>query len=195
MLLPQSLSRSDCVGAVSGIYAVTHIESGKVYVGQSMNIGRRLRDHRRAPNESLISRCVRKYGAEAFEVRVVELCEEGELDAREIHWIEALDSIHPAGLNIRSGGGRDTICAKEMGAVISQKLRGRTFTDEHKANLSRAHIGIGHSAEARKKMSASHTGAKRSAEARAAMAAAQKIRYARRRAEQETTLGGLNASA
>jgi len=44
---------------------------------------------------------------------------------------------------------------------IAGSSKGRVCTQEHRANLSKAHIGKKHSVEARSKMSASHKGTKK----------------------------------
>lgn len=181
-MLAVSLSHSNRpLNGVCGIYLITHIQSGKKYIGQSIDVGRRVRDHRRASNESLISRCIRKYGVEAFTIEIVERCNVDELNSKEVSWIEKSGSMYPDGLNIRTGGERGEALADESRKRISEKLRGRAFSEEHKKNLSVSHVGIKHTAISCAKMSASHRGAKRSDSARAAMSAAQTRRWARER--------------
>lgn len=61
----------------SGIYAITHIASGKQYIGSAVNIRRRWNQHRRDLNKgshhsSHLQRAWDKYGAEAFAFTVLE---------------------------------------------------------------------------------------------------------------------------
>ncbi len=69
---------------VSGIYAITCIETGKVYIGSSVFIGSRIATHYRAlslgqhPIKELQSD-YNKLGVDAFHVYVVETCDEEHL--------------------------------------------------------------------------------------------------------------------
>lgn len=76
----------------SGIYYIKHIESGKIYVGQSENIDKRIRAHKnwfvnptRIINRHLYN-YAKKYPLECFEFGILELCEIEQLDEKELYW-------------------------------------------------------------------------------------------------------------
>lgn len=78
----------------SGIYSIKHLESGKIYIGQSEDIDRRIKAHKnwfanptRVINRHLYN-YAKKYGADAFEFCVVEYCDIENLDERELYWFE-----------------------------------------------------------------------------------------------------------
>lgn len=80
-----------------GIYKITNLRNGKVYIGQSQNIFDRWKQHRTAlnsghhPNRELQSEWT-KFNR-SFRWDVVEYCSLEELNDREKYWIEYYDSI------------------------------------------------------------------------------------------------------
>lgn len=93
----------DTVKKVRGIYKVTNKINGKVYIGQSVDIGRRWRQHMTAKDDIYFHKAIQKYGVENFEWEVIEQCKKKDLDAREIYWIEYYDSFNK-GYNCTKGG-------------------------------------------------------------------------------------------
>lgn len=91
-----------------GIYKITNIITGKVYVGQSVHIESRVKEHKNPSNwirESgkVLYRAFLKYGIENFTFEVVEECEAEKLSEREIYWISFFNSFAD-GYNMTSGG-------------------------------------------------------------------------------------------
>ena len=93
-----------------GIYSITNKVNGKVYVGQSKNIARRLRDHKSAmmnpDNKSYnkqLYRDMREFGIENFDFKIEELCEKCDLDKREKYYVKKYDSNNN-GYNLTVGG-------------------------------------------------------------------------------------------
>ena len=120
-----------------GIYKITS-PSNKVYIGQSINIERRLRYYKRiACKEQIkIYNSLLKYGVDAHIFEVLELCDIEQLNNRERHYQDLYDSV-ANGLNLLyvksehfNGGHSD-----ESKKKISDSLKGRTFTDEHKYKI------------------------------------------------------------
>jgi len=75
-----------------GIYRIRNKKTGRRYFGQSSWIEHRWRDHVQELNSGQhcnyrLREDWRKYGARAFEFRVVERCLESQLDLREAIWI------------------------------------------------------------------------------------------------------------
>ena len=95
----------------SGIYCIRNIINNKVYIGKSINIYYRIKNHigalngkiRKHENEYLINSW-HKYGKENFEYFVIEYLdkEESLLSERELHWINYYNSTNSSkGYNLR----------------------------------------------------------------------------------------------
>ena len=94
-----------------GIYKITNLINQKIYIGQSVNIEERWKQHEyKAFNikekgyNSAIHAAFRKYGVENFKLDILEECLPEELDSKERYWIETLNSLSPNGYNILAGG-------------------------------------------------------------------------------------------
>lgn len=79
-----------------GIYKITNTINGKCYIGQSIDIVRRWRQHRTdyQTEEKVLYRAIRKYGLENFSFEVLEECEVTALNERELFWINEYDSYN-----------------------------------------------------------------------------------------------------
>lgn len=92
-----------------GIYKISNDLNGKVYVGQSIDIERRFKQHiqdtlnEQRRNKSVIHKAMWKYGIEHFCFEIIEECKKEELDEREQYWISYYDSYHN-GYNSTAGG-------------------------------------------------------------------------------------------
>jgi group I intron endonuclease len=81
-----------------GIYVIKHLESGKVYVGQSVDIHRRWRQHRNTkPQNSacMLHTDLAKYGRDAFVLEVLKECAPDELTKWEQHFLDELKPFDP----------------------------------------------------------------------------------------------------
>ena len=92
-----------------GIYKITNNINNKIYIGQSIDIYRRFKEHIREArlNKSNmpIHKAFIKYGIKNFSLVVLEKCEENMLDELEIYYISKLDSTNKnIGYNICKGG-------------------------------------------------------------------------------------------
>lgn len=117
-----------------GIYKITNLKNGKVYVGQSIDIKDRWSQHKNKAfnsNErgynSAIHAAFRKYGIENFSFEIIEECVAEQLDEKEQFWIKKFNSLAPNGYNILPGGqknrlGKIWIC-EECGKQVT---RGQT---------------------------------------------------------------------
>jgi group I intron endonuclease len=86
----------------SGIYCLTHRDTGRRYVGSSVNIRNRMRSHlyfARKDAGICISRAIRKYGAKSFDAHVVCFAELSEIPKIETHFIEVWNTAGPLGFN------------------------------------------------------------------------------------------------
>ena len=97
--------------ASSGIYMVVNMINHKKYIGQSKNIKKRFQSHHLVDykNENNCNyntkfyQAIRKYGIDNFEVIVLQLCKEEELDDLEIKFIKEFDTFKN-GYNSTEGG-------------------------------------------------------------------------------------------
>ena len=109
-----------------GIYLIRNLITGMCYVGQSVDIKTRWRHHKcyRDSTPGYIANAIKKHGIDAFAFEILELCEEDNLNQREIHWIARLNSVSPNGYNLEYGGrgGRPSAeaCAKMSEATKGQ---------------------------------------------------------------------------
>lgn len=85
---------------IIGIYKIENKVNGKIYIGQSRNIKRRIQKHKTTAfnknNKSYnnhLYRAIRAYGIENFIFCIIDECEISELDKRETYWINAYNSI------------------------------------------------------------------------------------------------------
>ena len=84
-----------------GIYKIENLINHKCYVGQSIHIERRWKEHCQPSTKSIISSAIKKYGKENFSFQILEECSEQELDEKEIFYIETFNCIVPNGYNIK----------------------------------------------------------------------------------------------
>lgn len=94
-----------------GIYIIKNDINNKVYIGQSINIHKRIQEHfwksecsKDASYNSALHCAIRKYGKEHFYYEILEECDASLLDEREKEYIKQYNSISPNGYNILSGG-------------------------------------------------------------------------------------------
>lgn len=94
-----------------GIYKITNKINGKVYIGQSINIEQRWREHKsrylsideKEYNKPLYN-AIRKYGLQNFEFFIIEECSQEQLNEKEIYWIDSYEALDKnKGYNISRG--------------------------------------------------------------------------------------------
>ena len=87
-----------------GIYMYENKINGKKYIGQSININRRRREHLSNPSpSSKFDNYLAALGEEKFNFSVLEECTSDLLDEREQYWIKYYNSIEQ-GYNLSAGG-------------------------------------------------------------------------------------------
>lgn len=132
---------------IAGIYKITNLIDGKIYIGQTVNYKKREKRHLNClkngnhHNEHL-QRAFDKYGEKSFKIELIEKCDIKELDQRERHFIKELDACnHDKGYNMMFGGQRYRNFTKEVRLKMSKASKGRKFTSEHKRRIGMAHRG------------------------------------------------------
>ena len=105
---------NDLIGRVvgnkkkTGIYKITHIDSGKTYVGQSLDIAERWRQHIKRgigadqPTQNKLYPAMLEYGAENFMFEVLEECDASKLSELEKFYTECFQSQY-FGYSIKKG--------------------------------------------------------------------------------------------
>ena len=86
-----------------GIYKITNKNNGKIYIGQSVHIERRLLEHKRSSTSCLIDETIRKEGKDNFTFEILEECNKESLLDREVYYINKYNSIVPYGYNVVNG--------------------------------------------------------------------------------------------
>lgn len=160
----------------SGIYAIRNAVTGKRYIGSAVRFSRRFSQHKhelgRGTHHSIkLQRAWLKYGEAAFVFEVVESVEDlNALVAREQCWIDFFGSHGPKGYNVL------TIAGSSMGYQHDEdakaKMRGRQFSEEHRAKISATSAGRRYSDETKAKISLLQKGKPKSEETKAKMRAA-----------------------
>ena len=110
-----------------GIYKITNIINGKSYIGQSVNIKRRLNAHKSSAfnknsrnYNSPLYRAIRKYGIENFKFDILEECNESELDEKEIFYISKYQTHSKNGYNQDDGGNQAAHYTKLSDDLVSE---------------------------------------------------------------------------
>lgn len=144
---------------MQGIYRITNTVNGKVYIGQTNDIEKRIRRHK----SSLKNKCHHnwhlqqawnKYGECNFNFSILEEIEDINIrNKREIYWINYYDSSnYEKGYN-NTLGGNSEIPTKETRIKISQASKGKVFSEEHRKHIGESWKARTVSQETRKKLS------------------------------------------
>jgi group I intron endonuclease len=89
-----------------GILYLIRFKNGKGYVGQTVQkLSQRIKDHLRSSSGcKALKAALRKYGSDAWEVTILAIVSEDELNAEECRLISELGTLAPSGYNILPGG-------------------------------------------------------------------------------------------
>ena len=108
----------------SGIYKITHIDTGKIYIGQSCNLKSRQRSHKaiKKNHNNYLSNAIHKYGWNSFKFEVLVYAEGTEyLNILEEKAIKVFDCLSPNGFNIRAGGNNSPISDESKAKMSARK--------------------------------------------------------------------------
>lgn len=141
----------------SSIYKITHVASGRFYIGSAANTKIRWRRHEQQlkngdHHSKYLQRLYNKYGAESLTYEIVEYCEVDKLLEREQYYLDTLspplNSLKIAGSALGHKHSEET----KRRQSERQKGKKRTFTEEGWANIL-ASLKKPRSEESRKKYS------------------------------------------
>jgi group I intron endonuclease len=140
------LKRSDLIGR-SGVYAILNQINGKIYVGCSIDLARRLTVHLsdlkagRHGNRYLQS-SYRANGPENFIVLILEFVSDGPLKDAEQRWIDHYRAAdRTTGYNIVPDSQHKRL-SMETRQRLSASRRGRPLTEQHKNNIRLGNLGL-----------------------------------------------------
>ena len=176
---------------MTGIYLITNMVNGKIYVGQAVDIEKRWGYHKAKLNGGYhsnkhLQRAWNKYGADSFSFTVLTECAEEQLNTMEEYFIFCLDSYDSrVGYNKNYGGGsgrpteetkrklseNNAMKRPEVRKKVSESSKIAQNRPEVKRKMSESMKGKNnpmygktHSAETKNRISESHKGKTHSAE-------------------------------
>lgn len=154
---------------MTGIYAILNKSEATIYIGQSINIESRIKEHRRdlcnnrhgnSPLQKLWNECK----IEDFEFLIIEECPESELNSKEQYWIEYYRKDNTFFVCNKTKGG-DAVRDPQIRKRLAEKTREAMRRDEMRQKLSLLkkgsvpwNKGQKTSDEVKKKLSKSHKG-------------------------------------
>ena len=158
----------------SGIYAIWHLASGKVYVGSAVHINRRWQGHasrlaKGTHHSARLQKLWNKHGGVGFAWVVLEMVPEvTDLIQREQCWLDDLDATDKAaGLNMSPTAG-SVLGSKYSARGLANLAAWRAANPVSQAtreSLRARYLGVPRSAETKAKVSRSLTGKRLSPEA------------------------------
>lgn len=171
-------------GLVFSVYLITHVASGRVYVGKGRSAKKRWNDHRQAALKNSKKRlhvALREFGEQAFHMHVVgEWASEHVAFEVERWYTRFYRSTDPErGFNMVDGGGGAagwTRSPEHTAKLIAaaRRRKGVKLTEDQKQRRNAARAGYVASAETRQRISEAGKGRKLSPEHRAKLVAACK---------------------
>jgi group I intron endonuclease len=136
--ITKSTSKKSEKKTCCGIYGLRNKINGKWYVGQSVNLPRRINEYNKLKcrKQPKIYSALKKYGIGGFDIITLEHCDIDKLNERETHWILHYDSMKN-GYNLTTGGDSN-ITSNEIKEKRRKSMMGRKLSVEHKIKISNA---------------------------------------------------------
>ena len=140
-------------GKEPGIYYCACVENEFCYVGQSVNVYTRV-NHAHIPQlrgnrhrNIHMQHSWNKYGEDSFRWAILEYCPEEMLNEREEYWIKTLNTRHPYGFNLTTGG--DNLYQR---SDISRKRMSESWDETRKIEQSKRNKELWDSDEYRERL-------------------------------------------
>jgi len=115
-----------------GIYKITSIASGKIYIGCASNVRTRINGHlydlrKEKHSNSYLQKAWSKYGEENFVFEIVEKCNITDLHAREHYWVNELNCLDRSiGYNLKpTDPNGNSIHSEETKEKLRQANKGK----------------------------------------------------------------------
>tara|TARA_R110002074_G_scaffold51396_2_gene130028 strand:+ start:30598 stop:31371 length:774 start_codon:yes stop_codon:yes gene_type:complete len=163
---------------IAGIYKLYCNNNGKIYIGKSVNIGKRLNDHKNCKRNGKVGRyfqnAILKYGWESFTIEILEVFENfdkhthnDDLLKRETYYIELFESTDRSkGYNICKSSTDMTgiVVSVETREKMRQNMLGRKLSPETREKMRQSRLGKVCSDETKEKIRQKRLGQKHTKE-------------------------------
>ena len=169
---------------MSGVYQIYNTVNGKRYIGSSIHIEQRFKEHLRnlRANKHVnahLQSAWNKYGEHSFLFNILEYCNIDELDDIERYYINIWNLTNSQyGYNVESGGNLNKTLSTETKRKLSEAHKGKTLSKEIRKKISKNNArywqGKTHSEETKKKISETQKGKTFSEETRKKMSESRK---------------------
>jgi len=132
---------------ICGIYKITNLLDGKIYVGQTINYNKRKTSHfaylkNGKHHNKHLQNAFNVYGVDVFQIELICECESKELDALERHFIKELKSMEKSsGYNMMTGGQIYRQFSQEVKEKMSIARKGVKFSEQHKLRIGESQKG------------------------------------------------------
>lgn len=159
-----------------GIYKITS-PSGKIYIGQSVNIANRLSKYKNAncKTQRVLYNSIIKYGWKAHKFEVLCECDIIELNDKERYYQDLFNVVSDSGLNCmlttsstKSGKASEStisiLTGRKLSDATREKMRNKKLSEETRSKISQSNKGRVVSDDTRNKISQSNKGKKRTQE-------------------------------
>lgn len=146
-----------------GIYMIKNLVNNKVYIGQSINIKKRFREHKYNLKNNIhanhhLQNAWNKYGGENFEFIVLEYCTENLINNKEEYYISVYKTIDSKYGYNKKEGGKNGRLSEETKNKMSISQMGKKHSEETKLIIKEKNLGKKYSEETKNKMSESKIG-------------------------------------
>lgn len=125
---------------ICGIYKITS-PTGRVYIGQSVDIYRRWNSHRSmVANKEIpiLHNSMKKYGVKRHKFEIIARCAEDELNDYEKFFIDLYDATGEKGMNVK-GGGQYVHCLSEE---TKEKIRQARIEESKQGKHTSKYLGV-----------------------------------------------------
>lgn len=129
---------------VCGIYKITS-PSGKMYIGQSVDINRRLKSYRSClcKEQVFLFNSIKKYGWEFHKFEIIKECNPDELNVLEKYYVDMFNTFNSEiGMNLRDGGGSKGTMSESSKEKMSKSRANWKHSEESKIKISESHKKI-----------------------------------------------------
>ena len=127
---------------MTGIYMIQNKVNNKMYIGQAFDIDVRWKAHKNAlrnnyHGNNYLQNAWNKYSEDNFEFRVLQECDEEDLDTFETLYINILKTLAPDGYNLKEGGSNGRL-SEETKQKMSEAKTGKQRSEETKEKISKS---------------------------------------------------------
>lgn len=126
-----------------GIYKITNIKNNKIYIGRSIDVETRIKDHfaNRIKLHGDLDRDIRKYGKENFESEIIRECDVSQLNELEDYFIVYYQSDNPSiGYNLKRGTPKVYGAKRKVINLDSKEIYASTVECAQRLNISQGDV-------------------------------------------------------